>query len=155
MLNVAQFRTEIVRPTLNAIGLWSDAAETLVLGTAIQESRLTYLRQLGGPARGLYQMEPATHDDIWNSFLDYRDDLAHRVSALIAPTPDSVDQLETNLVYATAMCRVKYLRASEPLPAADDIDGLGAYWKTNYNTALGKGTPEEWAANYRRFVEGS
>lgn len=65
MLNIAQFRTNIVRPTLEGIGAHNRAAENLVLGTGLQERDLHYLRQLNdGPARGIYQMEPTTHDDI-------------------------------------------------------------------------------------------
>lgn len=53
----------VVRPVLRVMSAWSQPAEDLVMGTAAQESRLTYLRQLGGgPALGLWQMEPATHD---------------------------------------------------------------------------------------------
>ena len=68
MLDIPQFRANIIRPVLLVIGGESRAAENLILGTALQESNLRYLRQLGdGPARGVYQMEPATHDDIWDN----------------------------------------------------------------------------------------
>ncbi len=51
MLDIRQFRANIVRPTLEAIGAHSRAAEDLVLGTALQESNLRYLRQPNdGPA---------------------------------------------------------------------------------------------------------
>ncbi|KAF0118141.1 MAG: hypothetical protein FD149_866 [Rhodospirillaceae bacterium] len=78
MCDSAHFVTTVIRPTLLHLGLHSPAAEALLLGTAIQESRLgTYLRQTGGgPALGVYQMEPATHEDIWTNFLAYRPDLA-------------------------------------------------------------------------------
>src|SRR5260221_162978 len=60
----------------------------LLLGTALQESGLTYRVQLGGgPARGLFQMEPNTHDDIWDNFLKYRVPLATAVRAFLAGDP--------------------------------------------------------------------
>ena len=60
-LNVRDLRVEVIRPALRALDLWSPAAEDLVLGTAAQESGLAYLRQIGGgPALGLWQIEPAT-----------------------------------------------------------------------------------------------
>jgi len=62
-LDAGQLRMYVVRPVLRVMSAWSQPAEDLVMGTAAQESRLTYLRQLGGgPALGLWQMEPATHD---------------------------------------------------------------------------------------------
>ena len=91
MLNIQQFRANIVRPTLEAIGAHSRAAEDLVLGTALQESNLHYLRQLNeGPARGVYQMEPATYDDIWENYLAFRAELSTRVSAFLVPERDHV-----------------------------------------------------------------
>ena len=44
-LNVDHFRNGVVLPTLEALGLWSDAAEELVIGTAATESLLYHLRQ--------------------------------------------------------------------------------------------------------------
>ena len=83
MLDPQHFLAYVVRPSLESIGLWSEAAERLLLGTAIAESQLTWLRQHGGgPARGVYQIEPATHDDIWANYLAYRDGLANRVARL-------------------------------------------------------------------------
>ena len=46
-LNPQQLRDLVIRPTLKRLGLWSTAAEELVLGTGIQESGLQYLQQLG------------------------------------------------------------------------------------------------------------
>lgn len=153
MLNILQFRLNVVRPVLEAIGSHSAAAENLVIGTALQESNLHYLRQLAdGPARGLYQMEPATHDDIWENYLTYRGELAGRVSAFLVPERDRIDQLVWNLAYATALCRVHYRRVPEPLPDATDIGGMAAYWKQHYNTPLGKGTVEEFAEKYEKAI---
>lgn len=47
----------------------SSSAVNLLLGTAAQESAFgTYLRQIGGgPARGVFQMAPATAKDIWEN----------------------------------------------------------------------------------------
>ena len=54
----------VICPALEKLSLWSPSAEELVLGTAIVESGLTYLKQHGdGPALGLWQVEPATHDE--------------------------------------------------------------------------------------------
>ena len=62
-----QFRELIIRPALEAIGLWSQTAENLVLGTAIHESgNFKYIKQVGGgTALSFYQIEPVTADDIY------------------------------------------------------------------------------------------
>ena len=151
MLDIGQLRELVIRPALEALHLYSEAAEELVIGTAIQESGLRYLRQLGhGPALGLWQMEPATHDDLWLNFLAYRPDLANRVESLVAaPIPQA---LAGNLWYAAAMCRVHYYRAPEALPEAGDSEGQAALWKLRYNTPRGAGTVEEYLANWRKHT---
>lgn len=160
MLDVKQFRELVVRPTLERIGLWSEAAENLLVGTAIQESRLKYLKQKGaGPALGVYQIEPATHADVWINFLRFKPAKANVVMGLVHRHVDDRHMgysdnlaLVYDLAYATAIARIIYYRRPEPLPPADDIDALAAYWKQHYNTPLGAGTAEEWAANYRRYA---
>ena len=152
-MDARHFRACVVRPALEHLHLYTRAAENLLVGTALQESGgLRWLAQLGGgPALGVYQIEPATHDDIWKNFLGYRHKLADTVSALLASAPSRHGQLVTNLAYATAMARVHYLRVAEPLPKADDVHALARYWKAHYNTALGAGAAEDFAANYLRF----
>lgn len=148
MLDVSQVREFVVRPALQHIGLWSLAAEELVLGTGLQESRLRYIKQLGrGPALGLFQMEPATHDDIWFNYLRYQIELRNLVKGLAPHTHKfhpTAEALIGHLPYAAAMCRVHYRRVRAPLPAAGDIEGQAKYWKRYYNTELGKGTVEEY-----------
>lgn len=143
MIDVKQFREVIIRPALKLIKLWSPEAEELLLGTALQESRLMYLKQLGtGPALGVFQMEPNTHDDIWKNYLGYKPDLAQRVGKLSHSV--NAQSLATDLLYAAAMTRVHYLRVPKALPAEGDYDGQACYWKKYYNTYLGAGTEEEY-----------
>jgi len=151
MINVEQHRKLIVRPVLEHLGMYSLAAENLIIGTAAHESRLEYLAQIKGPALGVYQCEPATHQDIWDEYLAYRADLASKVRALASQhwfeqNPDR--ELIGNLPYATAICRIHYRRIKQPLPAPDDLWGLANYWKAHYNTALGRGTVEQFYNHY-------
>jgi hypothetical protein len=153
MLNVGQLRRLVVRPVLTHLALWSTGAENLLLGTAIQESGLRLLRQRNdGPARGIYQIDPATDDDLHAGFLAERPALAAKVAALLAPLPSRAEQLATNLAYATAMARIIYLRCPEPLPMADDIAGMGRYWKRHFNGGRGAGSVPAFVLNYREFV---
>ena len=157
-LNLSQFRDYVVVPALEQLGYYSLAAEQLVMGTLAQESNGTYLKQLGnGPAMGLFQMEPATHKDLWLNFIRYRPVLSEK---LLNMTSDSVDEcfdingwpdhnaLVWNNRYAAAMCRVHYLRKPEVLPKANDIEGLASYWKRFYNTIHGAGAVQEFIENF-------
>jgi hypothetical protein len=154
---------DFIRPALNRIALSSPGAETLVLATFIHESKLKERRQIvsyGPPveysvALGLGQMEPVTHDDCWASYLVYRHDLARDVHGLTAYgrlTAIPAEELVTNDRYAAAMCRVRYRRASDPLPPADDLPAIADYWKRHYNTAEGAGTVDQFLADWHAFM---
>lgn len=157
MYDPLQFRLEVVRPTIQHLGLWSEAAENLLVGTALQESLLTYTQQLGGgPAVGFFQMEPATYWDCWNNFLNYRPHLRQLVLTVPPGYSNSPhhDLMKTNHYLAAAMCRIRYFRAPGDLPDENDIWGLAEYWKQWYNTPLGKGHPQEFYDKYMQFVAG-
>lgn len=151
MIDPVQFTEWIIKPTLEALHLQSARTVELLLGTALQESNLKYLKQLGnGPAMGVYQMEPATHDDIWNNYLKYKPDLAGRIQAL--SNIHKPLAMVGNLWYATAMARVHYLRVSDPLPGQGDYEGQAAYWKEFYNTHMGAGTEDEYLENWNNYL---
>jgi hypothetical protein len=146
----SDLRTYVIRPALFIIGLGGDAAEELMLGTALQESGAgKYLSQLNGPARGVWQMEPATFNDLQTNFLASRRALSAAVDGLKAPGLEGVTQLCGNLLYACAMARLVYARHSDPLPAAGDIEAQAEYYKRIYNTAGGAATPAEYVANWK------
>jgi hypothetical protein len=151
-MNAGQLLNYIIRPVLRDLGLWSEPAERLVLGTACQESACgQYVHQIEGPALGIYQCEAASHDDIWDNYLDFNLDLSKKVQRwYINTTNELSDELPGNLYYATAMCRIHYLRVPEPIP--DTLPGQAALWKLRYNTPKGKGTVEEYIHNWRRFI---
>lgn len=161
MINPKQLRDLVIVPTLVELGLMSDSAVELLLGTAAQESHLgSYIKQVGaGPALGIYQMEPGTHDDIWKNFLKYKPELRQKVLNLLPAWLQDKDpsefsgQLVGNLYYATAMTRVFYYRKIEPLPPVGDTYKQAQYWKLHYNTYLGKGTEAEYMHNYSRMIK--
>lgn len=155
-MNMQQIHDFVVYPTLKYLELNSEAARRLLMGTIAHESKGFFIDQvLGptdrqlGPAYGLFQIEPATHDDVWVNFLSYRPDLQKRMEALRASFPASHIQLATNLYYATAVARYLYYRRPEALPKADDDEGLAEYWKSWYNSELGSGTITKFLYDYR------
>lgn len=160
MIDPVQLRDYVIRPVLKYLEPeipYSLAAEHLLLGTAAQESKLRYLHQLGkGPAVGLWQMEPNTHDDIWENFLKRNPKLFTKVFRLTlndeteqADFLQHRDEMVGNLYYACAMARVYYWRIRESLPPADDAFSMGVYWKRHYNTPAGAGTVEQFVESWK------
>lgn len=171
-INPVHLRDHVIRPVLTYLerktgqaGWSGPSPERLLLGTALAESKAGHwLVQLGnGPARGIFQMEPATHDDIWETWLKFRPAEAEAVEDLRAVVVPSrhlkwagaadADELVWNLAYAAAMARIRYRRAPQALPAATDLAGLGRYWKQHYNTPAGKGAAEEFTDLLRAAVD--
>lgn len=128
----------------------------LIAGTCAHESLGgTYLKQIVGPALGLYGMEPVTHDSIWGAYLPNQTFVTGKLMALcqFARAPRS-DMLAYNLIYATAMCAILYKwrldKHNEPL--GKTIEEIAAVWKEHYNTPAGKGTVKQFIENYNKFV---
>lgn len=156
MIHPEHLREDVIRPVLESMGAWSTDAEELLLLTAAQESHLgKYLHQINGPALGIYQMEPATYEDIWSNYLKYKDGLAEEISKwhLVRTDSKGYEQMKGNMYYATAMARAHYLRRKEPLPDHNDVEAMAAYYKQYWNTPLGAATVEEAITNYKRFAQ--
>lgn len=143
-LDPRHVRDLIVRPTLEYLGLPGGiAAEKLVLGTAAQESKFKYLRQLGyGPALGIFQMEPAT-------FRDLQKRMPLELMVNMNRLGTQPDEMTWNLRFACAMCRVHYYL--RPFKIAEDADmpTIAGYWKKHFNTRLGVGTPKQFLASWK------
>lgn len=162
-MNAKQLRELVIRPTLQYLSPaipYSETAVELLMMTAAHESHLgEYIAQVGGPALGIYQMEPDTHGDIYKNFLEYRKELKSNliditIGAIVTFQPN--EDLVLNLAYATAMARVHYFRVPEALPEGnlqneETIRKLAAYAKKYYNTELGKATEEDYYEAYMRL----
>ena len=139
-----EYLEKVIEPVLCSLpGIpTSQAAAQLLLGTAIKESgNFKYRKQIGGPALSFFQIEPESHQDIWDNYLKFRPQLKTRIENIMTkPDADKLHELENNESYAAAMARIKYQRCPEKMPDVDDIDAMARYWKKFYNTPLGKGT---------------
>lgn len=148
-------RQRVIRPVTLALGLGGDAVEELLLGTALQESGCgRRLSQVGGPALGLWQMEPETHDDLWANFLISRSPLAQIVLTWTFTGLPKAIQMIGNLYYACAMARVQYFRSPKAIPAKGDLQAQAEFYKTCYNTPKGAATVEEYIANCKGVLHG-
>ena len=155
-INVEQFRKYVIQDTLKPVGLWSPEAEELLIGTAAHESQLgNFIAQVNGPALGVFQMEPATCNDIFNNFLSFRPALLQTLENAYGIKSRHPRQLATDLRYACIMARLKYYRVKETLPAANDLEDQARYWKQYYNTPLGAGTVDQYINDYHQYVNDS
>lgn len=155
MLNVNQFRELIVKSSLNDLLLYSvDAEELMIFTCAVESVGGTYIRQVKGPALGIYQMEPETHNDIWRNYLITRQPLVMRLfSNFDISVIPSESRLIYDMRYATAMTRIFYFRVKDSLPPANDENAIWEYYKKYYNTSEGSATKEESIKLYRDFVQ--
>ena len=70
MINEIDFKSLIIAPALEEIGLMSQNAVELLYAIACHESHCgTYLKQRGGCALSPYQIEPVTYYDIWKNVI--------------------------------------------------------------------------------------
>lgn len=151
-MDAVAFRDTIVKPALVILDQWSVPAEMLIMGTAAQESRLRFTRQMGGgPALGYFQMEPATHDDCWTSYINFRPSLRGKVLATrTATNAPRAAEMATDHKYAAAMARIFYMRVPASILAS--VTDIAAYWKLYYNTPLGAGTIGEFISNWNLLL---
>lgn len=150
-MNPTQLCDYIIKPTLTHLNLYSEDSTMLLLGTACAESHCgKYISQVGSDvAKGIYQMETATAEDIIENYLLYRNELYDRVMDLYIKELSFNENLRGNLFFATAMTRIHYYRVPESIPG--DLEGQATYWKKYYNTELGAGTVEGYIEKYNKY----
>lgn len=154
MINVQQLRELIIRPALRDLVMYSeDAEELLVFTCAVESNGGSFLKQIQGPALGIYQMEPETYNDIWQNYLFGKANLYMKLLTNFQCNrmPDEY-RLIYDLRFATAMTRVHYARISLPLPHKDDTHALWAYYKSHYNSSLGKSQEDESLLKYQAYI---
>lgn len=141
-------KTALTRITAVKHPLWSPEAEELLIMIAAHESHMgKYLRQLGGgPARGVFQIEPATLLDNYRNFIDIRPKLAAQIEAVSGCGVLNLDQLQFNPIYGAIHARLKLYRSPGAIPT--DTALMAEYAKQYYNSADGAATPEDYLNAY-------
>ena len=147
MINPTQLRDLITR-TLKQIpsGYSSDAVKLLMMIAAHESDLGKYIKQVNGPALGIFQIEPATHDDVWTNG-DSCEVNASRLGYVWECDATSA-RLEYDLQYQILIARQKLFMISEPLPSGDDEIAMANYCKKYWNTDLGKATSEDYHDAY-------
>jgi len=148
-IDAQQLHDHIIKPTLEYMGgnYNSKNARFLLLCTAAIESNCGYyIKQVNGPALGIWQMEPTTHDDIWSkcdALLNGKVISGVMVWACDGSN-DCIEDLIVSPRYACAMARLKYSMDIEPLPDHNDFRAVYREYKRIYNTPLGASTYEKF-----------
>lgn len=146
----------VIKPTLKRLGVYSKAAENLLLATAAQESGLgSHLKPAGQRALGIYQIHSLSHRHIWDDHLALHSEMASLVRGL-ASQHDFLSQphaeLATNLSYATAIAWFMYARHEDfCLPKSNDTTSLACLWKRYYHPKS-KVSIEDFNANVIRYL---
>jgi len=133
---------EIIKWTLEYLGMYSEDAAKLVYRTGMAESGYRALRQRGGPAVGFFQVEPATMIDTIENYVNYRPELKIKLYGIGYDDTDAEMRLLSNIALQVAFCRLKYRRDPKAIPSS--IGGQARYWKRVYNSEMGKGTTEHF-----------
>tara|TARA_R110002020_G_scaffold235315_1_gene447459 strand:- start:3418 stop:3909 length:492 start_codon:yes stop_codon:yes gene_type:complete len=150
LLNEPQIK-DLIQRVMESMDLYSPEALDLVYKTGKVESGYKYIRQIKGPARGLFQCESWVAVDICKNYLAYRKKLMQKVAKATKvklsyfTDPQEKDWdfiLETNIAAQIAMCRLHYRRIPKPLPSSPE--GQANYWKKYYNSMAGRGTIEDF-----------
>lgn len=149
-MKAEHFRKYWMRPILLEAKMWSLEAEKLMMMTAAMESQFLYVRQLeNGPARGFFQMEPDTFEDLLKRLENNPMRLRH-LEHHIRHRPSKIC-LERDITVMVLSCRYLYAEVPERLPAERDDEGMWNYYKKYWNSHIGDTTREEffaaWAAH--------
>lgn len=139
-------------------GYYTKDMYMLLLGTMAAESDMgRYNKQRPGPALGIYQMEPATQQDIWKNYLPAKKEMRKKIEASMWPMVPKKTQLQHNIKYATLMAVAQYTRACDRkninVPKDQDPWSLAWMWKMAYNTKNGRGTTTHFFQNYKTYVD--
>ena len=149
-MDAQQLHDLIIKPTLeymNGNYYSKDAAFLLLCTAAIESNCGHYIKQVNGPALGIWQMEPNTLHDIYDNcdaIVTNHTEMYKKLDSIDLFDATSSEELEQSLVispmYACAMSRLKYSMDSEALPDHKDIGAVYRYYKRIYNTPLGAST---------------
>lgn len=144
----------VVGPALFMLPTLMDSkpARAMLLAIGLQESRLTYRRQIGGPARGLWQFEQGggckgvvTHPaarDLMRGVCNARNVKFDAASIYKA--------LETDDLLACCAARLLLFTDPHPLPALTDQAAAWDYYARNWRP--GKPHPETWPGFHAQAI---
>lgn len=151
-MQAQQLLDYIIKPTLEYMGgnYNSKNAQMLLLATAAIESDCGYyIKQIKGPALGIWQIEPDTFHDIYSNCDALRKpEIQKRVEGLSINA--GCAWLIASPMYSCAIARLKYSMDKAALPDHDNMKAIYDYYKRIYNTPLGASTFDKFVAAWNK-----
>ena len=153
-MNKTQLTNLVIIPTLKEIPLGYSAAAVMAIQMIIahESSCCEFIAQTRGPALGVIQMEPETHDDTWA----HGDSIYRNAEILKIVTPGlgvknipKADRLIYDLRYNVFMARQRLFMFSESLP--ESAEAMANYLKKYWN-AGGKATATKYHYDFSLWV---
>lgn len=136
----------VVEPELKRMGLYTPGWAKFILMIIAHESMQgRYIKQVKGPALGLSQMEPFTHNAIVSYLRERRPEIVHYMHKYHGGF-DS-EKLIYDLRYMVAMSRLFFVRFPERLPD-ESATSLAEYAKRRWNTIAGAAEPRDYLEAY-------
>jgi len=157
----SQLENMIVKPTLNEIpkGFAEPAGLAVMMIIAHESKRGEYIHQLGnGPALGMIQMEPNTHDSVWTYGASVWDNalklgIITKEQMRHSEHPPA-ERLLYDLRYNVFMARQRLFMKIPPLPDLEGLPQLNAmsdYLKQHWNSVLGAATDHSYSDDYMKW----
>ena len=151
-MNKGQLINHVIIPTLNEIpkGFSSEAVLAITMIIAHESQRGEYIHQAGGPALGLIQMEPATHDDTWK-----HGDSIWRNAEILGIVNSSARECDNHppakrliydLRYCVFMARQRLFMKPGKLPITADV--MSEYLKIHWNSINGSAKFDSYMIDY-------
>jgi hypothetical protein len=133
--------------------IYSEDAVELLMMTAAQETLLgKYIRQVRGPALGVFQMEPGAYHDLFNKYIVTKPWLHNAFELYSSDGASWEHNMIGNIPYQIVLARIYYLRYPEALPSSMDQEAMARYYKRYWNTHLGKATIEGAIRRYNQYA---
>lgn len=130
----------------------------MFVGIAATESGFKHRAQIGGgPARGLFGVEPDTAFDVYLNYLRRKSAMLQRLMTLSFDMPVFFfpariclpDLLKVWDDFSFLIARCVLLRRPEPIPT--DIEGQARYYKHWYNTPDGAGSVKKYLRDWEAY----
>jgi len=152
-MNKNQLLNHVVIPMLKDIpkGLTEQSKLAIMMIIAHESKRGEFIKQIGkGPAVGLIQMEPRTHDSTWK----FGDSIWINAmnAGIITPQEKAsgihppAERLIYDLKYNVFMARQRLFMKPGTLPS--DLVSMSLYLKKHWNSVVGKANEDSYMVDY-------
>lgn len=148
MIKYSELKAVIEKTTKEMDRYKPECTEFLCMLAAHESGLGRYRKQIEGPALSLFQIEPRTHNSIWDNC-----DSIHKLAAKLG-IKRNLASLENDDRYAVFVARCYLLMDKNPLPRS--VCAMGDYAKCYWNnggddgddTNDGKASPENYVNAY-------